>query len=504
MKGSLTNKVLGGLMWMFISKGGNLILHLIILAILARLLTPRDFGMLAASMVVISFSDIFVQIGVGPSVIIKKKIDIDYIRTAFSISILFGTGFGLLIFTFAPAISNVFNISELTDILRVLCIIFPIKSFSVVAESLLKKSLKFKILAYRSLFSYAIGYGAVGIVLALLEYEVWALVAATISQVFINSIFVLIAYPHSKKILFRKSLLKELLFYSGGFTLSRIFSYAANQADNLIVARWLGASALGFYNKAYVLMKTPINLYGQMLHDVLFPALSSVRDKSSQMTLVFSNGTTVLSVFSMPLMLLMLVLAPEIIIFFLGEQWIAAIKPFQIMAIGMYFRVGYRISVTMAKSSGIIYKNAYLQIIYAILITIAALLGKEWGINGVAAGVTVAIFIQFLLMSNLGISITTLTWKKFLTLHLPSLGYTAILSPFVLTVTYFTRTNDLPNIMVLFSNLILVIIITMLLIKLRMYKYLGEEFIAIMQRIIDMIKNKRSDMQNKSGQLKHT
>lgn len=490
MKSNLTNKVLDGFLWMSLSKIAHIILHLIILAILARLLTPNDFGMLAASMVVINLSDIFVQIGVGPSIIIKKNIDDDFIKTAFSLSLIFGFGFGILILVFAPHIAKIFKISDLTNILIVLCLIFPIKSFSVVAESLLKKYMKFRLLAYRSIISYAIGYGLIGIILAFLDFGIWALVAATISQVLVNSVFVLIAYPHNKKLYINKYLVKELLYYGGGFTLSRIFNYTANQADNFIVARWLGPSSLGFYNRAYTLMKTPINLYGQMLHDVLFPALSSIRDKSSEMTSVFSKGTMIISVLSLPVMLLMIVLAPEIIMIFLGKQWIAAIAPFQIIAFSMYFRVGYRISNTVAKSSGIIYKNAYLQIIYTFLIIIAALIGKNWGINGVAMGVTIAIFIQFLLMSNLGLSVTTITWVKFLRLHLPALVYTAILSPFIIAATYYCRIQEYPDAIVFISNIIVIVVITLSLIKLRLHRYLGREFVSNMNNFVAIVKRK--------------
>ena len=427
---------------------------------------------------------------VGPSVIVKRNIDSHYIRAAFSLSVLFGLGFGLLVFALAPFVEKVFQINELARILRTLCIIFPLKGVSVVAESLLKKNMSFKVLAYRGLFSYALGYGGIGIILAFSGFGVWALVGAKISQVLINSVFVLIAFPHPKALLFRKDLSKELFFYGGGFTLSRFFSYTANEADNFIVARWMGTSALGFYSKAYTLLKTPVNLYGQMMHEVLFPALAGIRDKSDQLTSALANGTVVLSVISMPLMLLMLVLAPEIILFFLGDQWIKAIAPFQIFAASMYFRVGYRISVTIAKSSAVIYKNAYLQMVYTALIITAAFVGKNWGVNGVATGVTLAIFVQFMLMSNLGISITNLTWKRFLYLHLPALLYTALLCPFVLGITYVARVNDISNLGVLVFNFTAVSIVTLVLLKFKMYQFLGEEIGTIFQKVNSIIMKK--------------
>lgn len=499
---NLTSSVFSGFFWMTFNKIGNVILHLIILAILARLLTPKDFGMLAAAMVVINFSDIFAQIGVGPSIIIKDHINENYIRTAFTLSIILGFSFFLLLFVFARQISFAFRIDELSRVLMALSIIFPLRSFSVVAESLLKKNLRFKILAFRGLISYTLGYGIIGITMAALGYGIWALVSATLSQVFTNTLFVLIAYPHKKRLLFRKDIAKELLFYGGGFTLSRVFSYTANQADNFVVARWLGSSALGFYNRAYTLMKTPINLYGQMLHDVLFPALAGVKDKSAQMTSVFSKGTVLLSIFSMPLMLLMIVLAPEIIHVFLGSQWDQAIEPFQIIALSMYFRVGYRISVTITKSAGVIYKNAYLQFIYTVLIIIAAFIGKKWGINGVSTGVTIAIFIQFLLMSNLGLSITTIKWRDFIKLHYPALIFTAILTPFIILITYYTRYHNMHGIIVIISNFGVFIIITFLLYKLNMHIYLGDDFIDVFKKFKTLIYSKKNNLQKNNKSFK--
>lgn len=446
--------------------------------------------MLAAAMVIINFSDIFVEIGVGPTVIIKKNLNHDFIRVAFSISIILGLSLALIIFLLAPLISNAFNIYELTDIIKALCIIFPIKSLSVVAEALLRKNLKFKILAFRGIFSYAIGYGLVGITLALLDMGVWALVIATIAQGLLNTIFVLAASPHPKSMLFKKEIGKEIIYFGGGFTLSRVFTYFANQADNFVVARWLGASALGFYNRAYTLMKTPINLYGQMLHNVLFPALANIEDRTTQMTNVFKKGTIFLSFFSLPIMVFMIILAPEIIKVILGNQWEAAIVPFQIIAISMYFRVGYRISVTIAKSAGVIYKNAYLQVIYTILIVVASIIGKEWGVSGVAAGVTIAIFVQFILMSNLGLSISNLNWSNFIKLHIPGISFAVILTPFFILVTYFSRKFGLSDIYAIILNLLAFALITAVLIKTNAHTFLGPDFKDIINNFTNMVNKK--------------
>src|SRR5262249_14337073 len=159
---------------------------------------------------------------------------------------------------FAPAIADFFQNDQVTSVLRVIIIVFPLSGVTVVAESLIRRHLRFRKLVQIEVIAYAISYGIVGISLALLGFGVWSLVGAYIVEEIIKAIALLVAQPHPKKPQFNIKAAQELFSFGAGMTITNIFNYFAVQGDNLIVGRWLGMAALGLYGRAYNLMRIPV------------------------------------------------------------------------------------------------------------------------------------------------------------------------------------------------------------------------------------------------------
>ena len=144
---SISHRTLRGLFWMFLGKGTQAVLQVLVLGILARLLTPADFGLVSASLVVVGLSTIFSQLGIGPAVVQRSNLESRHLRTGFTISVLFSLALAGLICLFAPSFAGFFRLEGLTPVLRAMSLVFPFQGLSVVAESLLQRDLSFRRLA---------------------------------------------------------------------------------------------------------------------------------------------------------------------------------------------------------------------------------------------------------------------------------------------------------------------------------------------------------------------
>jgi len=161
-EGGLTRRTITGLLWASGGKAGQAILQLVILAIMARLLTPADFGVVSAALVVIGFSYIFSMLGLGPALIQRPVLEARHLDTAFTSSVIFGLLLGALIWVGAPVAADILRIDGVRPVLRVLAWMFPLQGVGVAADSLLRRELHFRWLARLDVAAYAFGYGLVG------------------------------------------------------------------------------------------------------------------------------------------------------------------------------------------------------------------------------------------------------------------------------------------------------------------------------------------------------
>jgi len=456
---SLTHRTLGSLFWMFSGAGVQAVLRIIVLAVLARLLTPADFGLVSIALVVIGFVEFFSLLGVGPAIVQREQIEDRHLQTGFTISVLLGFLSGGFIWLFAPYISVFFRMPDLTEILRALIIVFPLSGLSVVAESLLQRELHFRQIALIQVFSYLFGYAAVGVCLAMMKFGVWALVIATIVQITLQTIILLCVQPHIKGFKFEYESFKELILYGGGFTITKIFNYLALQGDNLVVGRWLGADALGLYGRAYNLMTMPVKLLSTQLDIVLFPAMAKIQNEQERLSLVYKRGISLIALTSLPISAVMIVLAPEIVDVLLGPSWKEAVIPFQILAIGTLFRMGYKMGGALARAKGAVYRLAWRQGIYALFIVGGAWIGQHWGISGVAAGVVAALAVQFIITIQLGLSLISMRWIDVLTSLVPAVFLTVITGGAVWTVAVILRDFAMSSVTVLILSSVVTAVI---------------------------------------------
>lgn len=484
---TIARQALGGFFWTSWGTGARALLKMVVLAVLARLLTPEDFGIVAAASIVVRFAEIFSQLGVGQALIQRKELEARHIDTAFTASVVSGLALAALIWAIAPLLADFFRMEALTPVVRGLSLLFPISGASVVAQCMLQRRLRFRAIAKADIASYAAGYCTLGIGLAWAGFGVWALVGALIGQSLVKSTLLLTMKSQAGRFRFERQAWNELLHYGGGHTAARLSNYFALQGDYLVVGRWLGAAALGLYGRAYDLMSLPATLLGNLLDSVLFPTMSRLQDDPDRLATAYRRGIALIALAVLPLSGVIIVLAPELIVLFLGPQWRAAILPFQILTLGMYFRSAYKLGASVARATGAVYQVAWRQMAYAALVVVGAVLGQRWGLSGVAVGVLVALLGVFLMNAQLGKSLTSLAWKEFWMVHLPAGLLTVIVVAESWVAVTAMRSWQLPAAVILSGSILLVMATTLALLRICPHRVLGADGMWMLDTMSDFL-----------------
>lgn len=428
---SLTHQTLSGLLWTFYGKGAYALLQIAILAILARLVSPADFGVVSAALIVIGLSTIMSQVGLAPALVQREALERRHIDSAFFASLLLGLLLGVTIWVAAPLVSGFFRIGGVTPVLRALAWLFPLQGLATVAESLVKRELRFRWLANVDVISYGAGYGLVGIPAALLGWGVWALVAGQLAHNTFKTAILLYGKPPHLSSPVDFGALRDLMYFSGGFTVAKIANQAAQQGEKIVVGRFLGATQLGYYGRAYNLMSAPAAGIGTVLDAVLFPVMARVQSESQRLAVAYRRGMALITLVVLPPSAVLVLLAPEVVRVVLGPRWTPVIAPFQILGAGMLFRTSSKLGDSLTRATGAVYRRAWRQIVYALMVVGGAIVGQRWGIAGVAWFVVGALTVNFLLMAQLSLSEAAMPWSRLWLAQLPAALLTLASLPLV-------------------------------------------------------------------------
>lgn len=499
---STTERTLRALFWVFMSQGAEAVLYLAILAVLARLLTPADFGVIAAAMIVVRFAKIFSQYGVGSTVVQRPNLGPSHIRGLFTIAWVTHGLLAAALVAAAPAVAAFFRLEALLPILRWLALLFVMQGLSIVAESLLQRELRFRLLTAVDVATFAVGYGLVGIVLAALGFGVWALVGGLLAQTALKTVVLLLLCPHPVAPIMHRATLSELLFYTGGFTTGHLAGFFAHQGDKFVVGRWLGADALGAYTRAYEVMAAPSKFLGGIFDKALFPAIAAVQDNPAQLARAYRRAVAVLALLVLPTTPILIVLAPEVVYVLLGSQWTDVILPLQILTIVSLLRMQYRMSDSLVRASGTVLARAWRQIAYAAMVVAAALVGRYGGLPGVSIGVLAAITWHFLLMTHLCLRLSTLTWRDFLQAHGHAAAITLLLGPLVWLVTAVLRAWQWLPVAVLAAALGCLVVAVGAIVWLAPRRVLGADGLWLVQTLLAPLPDRLAPVARLKGVLK--
>lgn len=428
--------ILSGLVWIFTGTIGVNIVQFFSLAILARLLEPRDFGVVAASMVIIGLITIFADLGVAPAVVQKENLSKKDIGTASLLSLIFGLIAGCVVYFISNSFESFMDMEGLADIVKTLALVLPLAGLTVIGQALLQKKLKFKALALCSFISNVSGKIFIAIPLAYMGFGYWSLVWGILGQTILLMLLVHILVPEIHRYTFNKISSKALMNYGVGQSLGKLANYTSTQIDKLVIGKYLGASLLGGYERGYSLMMIPASLFGTTIDKVLFPVMSDIQNNNKKIAQLFVLATSLMAMVSVPISIFFILFSPDVIALVLGDGWEATIPVLQVLGAIIFFRMSYKLSDSLVRAKGAVYRRAWRQAIYALFVLLGVLIGLKWGVTGASIGVGAAITMNYFVMLLLSNNLIDFRWDilnkifaKYLLAFLVVILFCSTLSP---------------------------------------------------------------------------
>ena len=331
MAKSLKQQTISGMIWSSLQRFGTMGISFISNIVLARMLTPDDYGCIGMLMIFIALSNTFIDGGFGSALIQKKRPTSEDYSTIFYWNIFLGIALYAVLFFCAPFIADFYNIPLLTEVLRVQGIILVINALGIIQANQLRKQLKFKSIAQvtlaASLFSVI-----VAIVMAYMGCGVWSLVAQQIvTSLVTTSLYWVYSSWRPIRVFSGKSF-KELFGFGSFILLSNLMNTFCNNLNGLLIGKFFNASSMGYFTQAKKLEDVFSTSIESVVLQVTYPVLVEVKDNYEKLKNVLKQFNSLLLYVVAPLMLLLNLLAAPIIELLLGEQWLPAVPYLEILA----------------------------------------------------------------------------------------------------------------------------------------------------------------------------
>lgn len=327
---SLQNKTFNGIIWSAIHRFGTMGITFVSNIVLARLLSPDDFGCIGMLMIFISLANTFIDGGFGSALIQKKTPTKEDYSTIFYWNLLLAVLLYCVIFICAPHIATFYEIPKLSSVLRVQAIILFFNALSIVQQNILRKQLLFKKLAVVNIVSAILSL-IIAVVAAYNSFGVWSLVLQQLSLSFLNAVLFWVVSKWRPLLIFSYKSFKELFKFGGYILLSHLFSTLSNEFQGLLVGKMFTPAAMGQYSQAYRLEGSIATATSSIIDQVTYPVLSSLQDQKGQFVGALKRFIQVPAFICAPIMMIMIVIAEPLITFLYTAKWLECVPYFQIL-----------------------------------------------------------------------------------------------------------------------------------------------------------------------------
>jgi O-antigen/teichoic acid export membrane protein len=354
------------------------------------------------------------EMGLGSVIVQKVNLAREVIEKILGLLILVNIVFYIFIYFSAPYIATFFEEPTLAKVLRVVGIELLLGSFVVIPDSILTRDMKFQYIAVIG-FIRAIAASVATLILALLDYGVWALVLGNIIGVVVQGIAlnVVVRQWYMPSFSFRG--MKKEISFGGLVTTDRILWYLYSESDTFIIGKFLGKELLGIYTVARQLAALPSAKIAQVLSDIAFSAFSRIQEDSERVTRYFLKSVRVMSFVSFAIFIGIASVASEIVHVFLGEKWLQTIIPLQLLSMALSLRMLESVIPSALMGLGRPDINVKNQMIACVIMPIGVLVGVNWGLKGVCIAWVLVYSMYFLIMLYRSLPVLGVTVPRYLT-----------------------------------------------------------------------------------------
>jgi len=386
---TLKQKTISGISWNGAGNIAHQVIQVVSLLVMARFLSPDDFGVYAILLIFINFMGIFGAMGTTEVVIYMDNPDQRMLSSIFYFNVAIGAVLFVLLYFLAWPIASFFDNQRIVHLLQIIGSVFIISSLSLLHRSLLEKHLLFKQVVILEMTALTIGSIA-GIIAAVSGLGIYSLLIAGLSRPSIFTVGLWLTSQWRPSLVIDFGDIKKVWRYAFNLTGFSIINYFSRNADNLLIGKFIGSSALGLYSVAYRIMLYPLDNIARVLIRVLFPAFSQVKHDNARFKNGYLKAITFTSLVSFPLMAGLVVVSESFVSVFLGDKWVGMASLLVVLApVGMIQSIVTTTgSIYTAKgTTGLLFK---IGTINAVVTVLSFVIGLSYGVIGVAVAYAVA------------------------------------------------------------------------------------------------------------------
>ena len=317
---SLKDKTVKGVVWSSVERFSVQGVHFLVMVVIARILTPRDFGLVGMLAIFMAVSQSLIDSGFSQALIRKQNRTETDNSTVFYFNIVASAFIYAILFLISPLVAEFYNEPQLTSLMRVMCLLVVINSFAVVQRAIYTATLNFKVQA-KATFSSAVISGFVGVGMAVADFGVWALVGQQLCAAVVNVILLWWYSSWRPKLIYSWKSFRELFAFGSNLLLSGLLETVYNNVYQIVIGKIFSAASLGFFTQAKQISSLPSSNINGIIVRVTYPVLSTIQSDDERLATNYRKLLRMSAFIVFPLMCLLAGLAYPLVNIVFGEKW---------------------------------------------------------------------------------------------------------------------------------------------------------------------------------------
>lgn len=440
---SLGKRAKKGAVWAFVRESGSELLLFPASMVLARLLSPEEFGIAAAAGFFTLLAGQLSGLGLNAALVRIKDLRPEHSSSVFVVNIVVGLLMFGVLFTCAPLIGRFYNTPETSEVVRVAALAFIIGPLGTVPGAMLNREMRFRESALSDWYHLAV-FAGVSVVLAWWGFSYMSMVYGRVAGSAAFTIARMYYAPWQPSLRFSSAAMREILPFGAGMHAKRLLDYAARNLDNLVVGKLYGMATLGIYDKAFSTMNRLLTRMSIGGSGVMFRIFSIIHEEPARFVAAYRKVLMSTTLLAFPVFAGLIAVAPQFITVLFGGSWRAAAMPFQILCVGGCLKLLNRFASTATQATGHVWGEVWRQTLYVALIVGGLFVLRPWGPVGAATAVLLATVVMTVLMHALLTNVTGLRLRHIGSALVPALSCAAGTACIALLVEYGLRQTNRP------------------------------------------------------------
>jgi PST family polysaccharide transporter len=379
-----------GVAWMAGGETARQVTHLVAGVILARLLTPADYGLIAMALFVVGFIQAIGRCGLTNALISREGVTEDDWSSVYWVEVCLGLAVWIAVWILAPVAGSLYRDERVIPVVRVAGSVGFLGALGTTQEAWLRKQMQFRMVAQME-WAGVIAGGVTAVAMAMSGWAVWSLVVQVLVGSAVTALGLYASCPWRPAFRVRFASLGWAVRYGVGLQGFGIVNYLNRRLDDALIGRYVGPEGLGQYSRAYQLMLYPTQtIAGAIVGRVVFPALAAIGDDLSRFRAAYLRAVTAIATVTFPAMLGLLVTAPEVVPLLYGPQWVPSIPLLQVLCVvGLIQSIETTTGwIFLARArTGLFFAWGVAE---AVVIYTSFIVGIQWGVMGVAVAYAIA------------------------------------------------------------------------------------------------------------------